>query len=241
MRIAMWSGPRNLSTAMMYAFAARSDCVVVDEPFYASYLSATGHVHPMQQDILDSQPCIAQNVVKQCLGTIPNNKPLFYLKQMTHHMVKGFPKDWLSSLTNVFLIRHPARVVASYQRKRETPTLEDIGFVQQCELFEYARALTGTTPTVVDSDDILANPEGVISALCKRIGIVYQPQMLSWPAGGNEADGVWAPHWYESVWKSTGLKASPQKPVPELKNGLDEIVQQAMPFYEKMVKFKLSA
>lgn len=240
MRIAMWSGPRNLSTAMMYAFAARSDCAVIDEPFYAAYLSATGLAHPMQQEILDSQPVTAQEVIKQCLGVIPNNKPLFYQKQMTHHMVKGFPRDWLSSLTNVFLIRHPVHVLASYQKKRENPTLEDIGFLQQCELFEHAKAHTETIPTVIDSDDILANPERIISALCERIGIIYQPQMLSWPAGGNKADGTWAPHWYESAWKSTGFKACSRRPLPHLNSDLDKIAQQAMPFYENMLSFKLS-
>ena len=237
MRIAMWSGPRNLSTAMMYAFSARSDCAVIDEPFYATYLTETGLVHPMQQAILDSQPRNAKDVIKQCLGDTPNNKPHFYQKHMTHHMLETIELDWLSELTNVFLIRHPARVVASYQAKRENPTLEDIGFIQQLRLLRYVRDNLGQTPIVVDSDRLLENPEEALRKLCCAIGIDFQPSMLSWPAGGNTADGAWAPHWYESVWKSTGLTASPQKPLPLLNDALNQVAEQAMPYYVEMKRY----
>lgn len=239
MRIAMWSGPRNLSTAMMYAFAARSDCAVIDEPFYAAYLRATGLQHPMQQAIIAAQPSQPKKVIAQCLGEYPENKPLFYQKHMTHHMVESFPLDWLGELTNVFLIRHPARVVASYQQKRESPTLSDIGFARQLDLFNTVKSLTGNTPVVIDSDDILENPTKALATLCEVIGIEYQSQMLSWPQGGNAADGVWAPHWYASVWESTGLTASPSKPLPELEGELGKLVQDAMPYYELMAKNKL--
>lgn len=239
MKIAMWSGPRNLSTAMMYAFAARSDCAVVDEPFYAAYLKATGLVHPMQEEILRSQPLHADEVVQQCVGGAPHDKPVFYQKQMTHHMLKTFPLEWLSLLTNVFLIRHPARVVASYQQKRENPSLEDIGFERQFELFNYVKTMMGKPPIVIDSDDILAAPDASLRKLCAAVGIQYESQMLSWPAGGNTADGVWAPHWYGSVWKSTGLKASPSKPLPVLSGELATVCEQALPFYEQMAEFKL--
>ena len=239
MRIAMWSGPRNLSTAMMYAFAARSDCAVVDEPFYAAYLKASGLVHPMQEAILASQPTDANLVIKQCLDDIPDGKNLYYQKQMTHHMLAPFSLDWLADVNNVFLIRHPARVVASYQQKRENPTLEDIGFVKQLEIFNYVRNRLGRTPVVVDSDDILENPAQVLRALCEAIDIEYQPNMLSWQAGGHPADGVWAPHWYESVWKSTGLNATAKKPLPQLSSALSEIANAAMPYYEEMAKHKV--
>ncbi|GEA12561.1 HAD family hydrolase [Alteromonas sp. KUL49] len=239
MRIAMWSGPRNLSTAMMYAFAARTDCAVVDEPFYAAYLTATGLEHPMQEEILNAQPSEASTVIQQCLGDTPNGKSLFYQKQMTHHMVETFPLDWLSSLTNVFLIRHPARVVASYQQKRENPTLKDIGFVRQWELLHYVKNTLGKTPIVIDSDDVLEKPAAKLEALCEAIGIAYQPDMLHWPSGGNKDDGVWAPHWYGSVWKSTGLEATPKKPLPSLPSDLEAVVNQAMPYYEEMAALKL--
>jgi hypothetical protein len=241
MRIAMWSGPRNLSTAMMYSFAARADCAVIDEPFYAAYLIATGLKHPMQKDILGAQPHRPEEVIAQCLGDIPNGKKLFYQKHMTHHMVDGFPLDWFHSVTHVFLIRHPARVIHSYRQKREKPSLEDIGFKRQYELFELIKNQTGTPPIVVDSDDILSAPEPMLKVLCASIGIDYQSQMLSWPSGGNAADGVWAPHWYASVWKSTGLTASPPKPLPDLSddNDMTSLIEQALPFYLAMKQSKL--
>lgn len=241
MRIAMWSGPRNLSTAMMYSFAARSDCAVIDEPFYAAYLVATGFEHPMQQAILNSQPHHPDEVVSQCLSEIPKGKKLFYQKQMTHHMVDSFPLNWLHSVTNVFLIRHPARVVHSYRQKREKPSLEDIGFKRQFELFELIKNQTGTPPIVVDSDDILSAPEPMLKALCASIGIDYQSQMLSWPSGGNAADGVWAPHWYESVWKSTGLHATPAKPLPTFDSdkNMAELITKALPLYNTMYQYRL--
>ncbi|MEW9797071.1 HAD family hydrolase [Alteromonas sp. CYL-A6] len=240
MRIAMWSGPRNLSTAMMYAFAARRDCAVVDEPFYAAFLQHSGEIHPMQDAILASQPTDYDEVIAQCLGPIPDNKPLFYQKQMTHHMLPDTPLDWLDSLTNVFLLRHPARVIASYQQKRENPTLNDIGFVQQARLFDKV-VERGHQPVVVDSDDILANPEEMLRALCKAIGIVFDPAMLRWSPGGNPADGVWASHWYASVWQSDGLHATPRKPLPVLSGELTAVCDKAMPYYEKLAACVLSA
>lgn len=239
MRIAMWSGPRNLSTAMMYAFAARSDCAVVDEPFYAAYLHNSGEIHPMQAEILASQPNDYASVIEQCLGPHPTDMPLFYQKQMTHHILPDTPLDWLVNLTNVFLIRHPARVVASYQRKRENPRLEDIGFAQQVRIFEQVVAM-GLTPVVIDSDDILLDPSGMLMGLCKAIGIDYQPGMVRWAPGGNPADGVWAPHWYESVWQSDGLHARTPDPLPVLSDELEKLVGQAMPSYVRMANLKIT-
>ncbi len=156
-RIAMWSGPRNLSTAMMYSFGGRKDSTVVDEPFYAAYLAKTGIVHPMQNEILASQFQDPDMVARQLLA--PTDRPIFYQKHMTQHMVDGVPRAWMAHVTNVFLIRHPARVVASYAKKREGPQLDDIGFRQQAELFDHVTAL-GQTPIVVDSHDIRDDPAG---------------------------------------------------------------------------------
>ena len=239
MRIAMWSGPRNLSTAMMYAFAARQDCGVVDEPFYAAFLKASGEIHPMQDDILASQPHSADDVVAQCLGGAPNGKPIFYQKHMTHHMMPDFPMAWTDNVINVFLLRHPARVIASYHEKREKPVLDDIGIRQQAVLFQRQLDKTGTPPVVIDSDDLLVNPGAGLQALCEAIGIPYDEGMLSWPAGGHEADGVWASHWYNAVWASTGLKATPMKPLPELDDELKAVCEQALPYYRQLEPYKL--
>ena len=157
MRIAMWSGPRNLSTAMMYAFGNRGDCAVVDEPFYAAYLALTGLQHPMREEILESQSQEAIEVAQALVGPVPAAKPYFYQKHMTQHMIDGVPRDWMRQVTNVFLIRHPARVIASYAAKRENPVLDDIGFRQQAELFELCRSW-GQDPVVVDSHDIRDDP-----------------------------------------------------------------------------------
>ncbi|MFN3605890.1 MAG: 16S rRNA (cytosine(1402)-N(4))-methyltransferase, partial [Cypionkella sp.] len=156
----MWSGPRNLSTALMYAFAARGDCAVVDEPFYGAYLAATGIDHPMRDAVIASQPQDAAQVARACLGPNPHNQRLFYQKHMTLHMIPAFDRSFLRGLTNVFLIRHPARVIASYAKKREAPTLADIGFVQQAELFDQVAQMTGAAPLVLDASDVRADPHG---------------------------------------------------------------------------------
>ena len=163
MKIAMWSGPRNLSTAMMYAFAARGDCAVVDEPFYGAYLSATGIDHPMRDAVIASQNPDPAQVAAACTGPVPQAQSHFYQKHMTLHMIPAFPRGFMRDLTNVFLIRHPARVIASYAQKREAPTLADIGFLQQAELFDQVADLTGNAPPVIAAESIRANPERALS------------------------------------------------------------------------------
>lgn len=237
MRIAMWSGPRNLSTAMMYAFGNRGDCAVVDEPFYAAYLAMTGLDHPMRSEILDSQPQDPEAVAKALLGPVPGAKPYYYQKHMTQHMIPGVPRDWMREAVNVFLIRHPARVIASYAAKRENPTLEDIGFRQQAELFDQVRSW-GQTPVVVDSHDIRENPAAKLEQLCDAIGIPYSPKMLNWPKGGHKDDGVWAEHWYGAVWNSTGF-AGAEGPLPDVPDALQPVLQAAMPYYEQMKAVKI--
>lgn len=238
MKIAMWSGPRNLSTAMMYAFAARGDCAVVDEPFYAAYLAATGLAHPMQQEVIASQSTDPLQVAADCIGPIPQGQSLFYQKHMTLHMIPGFPRDFLRDLTNVFLIRHPARVVASYAKKREGPTLADIGFQQQAQLFDQIADQLGHAPLVIDSADIRANPTRALSGLCAALGISFTEKMLHWPAGPKPYDGIWAPHWYNAVHRSTGFE-DPEAALPDLAKHYADLVDQALPYYEKLTAHKL--
>lgn len=232
MRIAMWSGPRNLSTAMMYAFAARGDCAVVDEPFYAAYLAMTRLDHPMRKQILAAQPQDPETVVAQITGSVPGGLPHFYQKHMTQHMLPGIPRDWMRGVTNVFLIRHPARVIASYAAKREDPTLDDIGFRQQAELFDLVKTW-GQSPVVIDSHDIRADPRGMLERLCRAIGLEFTDRMLHWPKGGHPDDGVWAAHWYAAVWNSTGF-AGAEGPLPDLTGDYADLCAQAMPFYDRM-------
>ncbi|MEJ2480423.1 MAG: hypothetical protein P8Y78_09645 [Acidihalobacter sp.] len=233
MRIAMWSGPRNLSTALMYAFAARGDCAVWDEPFYAAYLQATGIDHPMRGEIIAAGETDPMKVAAVCAGEVPDGLNLFYQKHMTLHMIPGFPRDFMRACENVFLIRHPARVVASYARKREGPMLEDIGFVQQAELFDEVADWLGRAPLVVDSADIRAEPRETLKKLCGALGVPFTDKMLSWPAGGHPDDGVWASHWYGAVHRSTGF-AEPEGALPELSGEYASLVDSALPYYEKL-------
>lgn len=237
MRIAMWSGPRNLSTAMMYSFGARGDCAVVDEPFYGPYLRMTGLDHPMRAEILASRPEGEDEVVAGILGSVPAQKPHYYQKHMTQHMVAGMPREWMAEVTNVFLIRHPARVIASFGAKWDGFGLSDIGFTQQTELFEHCRAL-GQNPVVVDSSDIRRDPEGVLRKLCAAIGLEFDPAMLSWPRGGHPADGVWAAHWYGAVHGSTGF-APAEGDLPVLEGVAADLLAEALPHYERLARVKI--
>jgi hypothetical protein len=237
-RIAMWSGPRNLSTAMMYAFAARGDCAVWDEPFYAAYLNATGLYHPMTPEVIAGGEPDPARVARACLGPIPGGQGLFYQKHMTVHMIPAFDRGFMRGLTNVFLIRHPARVVASYARKRENPTLTDIGFVQQAELFDQVAGWMGRAPLVIDSADIRENPARALGRLCAGLGIPVTERMLHWPAGPKPYDGVWAPHWYNAVHASTGFD-DPEGPLPVLTGEAARLAEAALPHYERLAGHRL--
>lgn len=235
MRIAMWSGPRNLSTTMMRAFGARADTAAIDEPFYAAYLDITGLRHPMTDEILARHEADPRKVITHLTGPVPEGKTVFYQKHMTHHMVDAIPMDWLGQIErHVVLIRHPARVVASYSRKMELLSAEVMGFPQQERLWGQLTAARGAAPAVVDADNILADPEGVLRRLCAVIGLDWDSAMLSWPPGLRPEDGAWAPHWYDAVWRSTGFGAPPG-PLPELSGEAAQIAQGALPGYERLL------
>ena len=231
--IAMWSGPRNISTAMMYAFANRADCTVWDEPFYAHYLSATGITHPVGEEIIAAGETDYDAVVDMCLAKPDAAKPVFYQKHMTHHMLLGQDWRWCLPLANVFLIRSPDRVLASYSAKRESVTLADIGFERQLDLFNMVADEHGEAPLVVDCEDILSAPADSLRSLCEKIGIPFEPAMLSWPPGPKPFDGVWAKHWYNAAWKSSGF-ADPKTDYPDLGTDLARIADQARPIYDKL-------
>lgn len=238
MNIAMWSGPRNLSTAMMYAFGARADCAVWDEPFYAAYLAMTGLEHPMQEAIIAAGEPDPARVAERCAAPAPSGRPHFYQKHMTHHMIEGVPRDWFDQVQHVFLIRHPARVLASYAAKRENPTLADIGFVQQAEIFDAVRA-AGLPAIVIDSHDIRQAPQAMLSALCDALGLPFDPAMLSWPAGGHRDDGVWAAHWYDAVHRSTGF-AGPEGAMPAVPEALTSVYDAALEPYQRLQALALA-
>ena len=239
MRIAMWSGPRNLSTAMMYAFAQRPDCAVWDEPFYAAYLVRSGLDHPMRDEVIAVGESDQERVVARLQAPIPNGKEHFYQKHMTHHMLPGFDLSWAINCRNVFLIRHPARVVASYAAKREDPDFADLGFDRQLEIFEYLFA-RGCDPIVIDSGDILANPKRALRSLCKALGLPFDTAMLNWSTGPKTFDGVWAAHWYNAVHATTGFSGS-EAELPRLTGTYADLVSQALPIYREMRSSRLGA
>jgi len=242
LRIAMWSGPRNISTAMMRAFGNRADCAVSDEPFYGAYLQATGLDHPMREAVIASQPRDWRQVVALMTGPVPGGKPIWYQKHMTHHMIPGFGRDWIDGLANAFLIRAPEAVLTSYAQKRDAFALEEIGLPAQLALFERAAQRLGRAPPVVDGADVLADPKGMLGALCAALGVAFDAAMLSWPAGPRASDGVWAPAWYEAVEKSTGF-GPPRREAgfDDLSDALKPIAEAARPYYQAMARHKLAA
>lgn len=233
----MWSGPRNLSTAMMYAFGNRTDCAATDEPFYAAFLAKTGLDHPMRAEVLASQSNDETQVAQDMVGPVPGGRAIWYQKHMCHHMVDGMPLDWMGEVTNVFLIRHPARVIASYVAKRERPTAEDIGFVRQVALFDEVAA-RGPAPIVIESSDIRADPDRALRVLCAALGVPFNPAMLEWPAGPKPFDGIWAAHWYDAVHRSTGF-AGAEGPLPKLEGEAADLMRASMPYYERMTEHRL--
>ncbi len=204
LRIAMWSGPRNISTAMMRAWENRGDCAVSDEPLYAAYLAATGIDHPMREEVIAAGDIDSDHVIRALLGPVPEGKPLWYQKHMAHHLLPGMDRAWIAGLANVLLIRDPREVVASYLKARAAVTPEDIGLPQQMELFRMLSD-ADTQPPIIDASDFLRAPEAHLRALCESFGIGFTDRMLHWPAGPRASDGVWAPHWYAQVWKSAGF------------------------------------
>ena len=240
-RVAMWSGPRNISTAMMRSFEARGDCAVVDEPFYAAYLSQTGIDHPLRDQVIASQACDWRQVAAQMLGTVPDRKPIWYQKHMTLHLLQDFGRDWLSNVRNAFLIRNPEAVLASYVRKREDVSLADVGFVQQHELFLQVAERQGKAPPVIDSDDVLRDPARTLALLCAALGVRYSDAMLSWSAGRRATDGVWAPAWYQAVEQSTGFVAPGNVPAPPLPAHLQTLADLARPHYAALARYRLRA
>lgn len=238
-RIAMWSGPRNISTAMMRAFENRPDCSVSDEPLYGAWLDITGAAHPMRKKVIAAMETDWTKVVETLTGPVPGDRAVWYQKHMTHHLLPEMLRHgWLSRLTHVFLIRDPTRVVASYLKKRGTVSPEDIGIPQQVKLYDFVRDKLGQDPPVIDSGEFLRDPEGHLHALCERLGIEFRPEMLSWPEGPRDSDGPWAPHWYQNVWQSTGFQGPPATH-PRPGGHAGEVAAACRPAYERLYRERL--
>ncbi len=238
LRIAMWSGPRNISTAMMRAFENRGDCAVVDEPFYACYLAETGLDHPGRNEVIAAGETDWRRVVAALVGPVPDGKPMFYQKHMTHHMLASIGHDWFDAVTHVFLIRDPREVLSSYLKSRPHATAGDIGVPQEAALYDEIARRTGAAPPVIDADEFLKNPQGHLRALCTLLQIPFTDRMLNWPPGPRASDGIWAPYWYDAVQKSTGFEPWRERWLALGDAHLD-VIRDCLPSYERLYALRL--
>jgi len=245
-RICGWSGPRNLSTALMRAWENRADCAVWDEPFYGAYLAATGIEHPGRDEVLAATETNPVAVARACTGEPPNAAgapsaaPLYYQKHMSQHMLPGVDLTWTDASRHIFLIRDPAEVIASFAAVRETPTLDEIGVLRQRELFDWIAKRQGRPPPVIDAKDLRNDPDAILRALCAALDVPFDAAMLNWPAGPRDSDGVWAPWWYASVERSTGF--TPWEPSRHaLPEELRPLVDACLPHYAAMRAVALGA
>jgi hypothetical protein len=240
LRIAMWSGPRNLSTAMMRSFGSRADTFVSDEPFYGCFLEKTGADHPMRDEVIAAMECDWSSVMGALRGPVPNGSPVWYQKHMWHHMAGPVGYGDFAGFTHAFLIREPERMIASYLRKRESAQFENFGLDRQAEFFAREADRLGRAPPVVDANDVLTNPRAVLSTLCGALGIPWDDAMLSWAPGRRATDGVWAAHWYNAVERSTGFGPPETDPV-KLPNDARHLADRCQPYYEGLAAYKIRA
>jgi hypothetical protein len=236
-RINLWSSPRNISTAMMYAFAQRSDTVVFDEPLYAHYLKSTGIIHPGNDEILQSQNDNGKKVIEEII-LADYEKPVAFFKQMTHHL-EHISLDFLAQTKNIIFIRNPKQIIASYAQVIKNVTMQDVGIMKQWWLFNYLKE-KNLSCIVLDSNEILKSPGNVLQQLCAALGILYDENMLHWPAGPKTYDGVWAKYWYDNVHQSTGF--SKQKTSErELPSYLKALYEESKVYYEQLYPYSIKA
>ncbi len=237
-RIAMWSGPRNISTAMMRSWGSRADASVCDEPFYAHYLRETGLEHPGAAEVIASHECDPDRVVAWITGPPPGGAALWYQKHMTHHMLPSVRRDWFGAMRHAFLIRDPRAMLVSLLKKYARAELSDTGLPQQVAIFEQIARSSGEPPPVVDADDVLRDPPGMLAALCAALGVSFDPAMLSWAPGLRSTDGVWAKHWYENVAKTRTFDA-PRERVEELPESAADVYAECDRLYRRLAAQRL--
>ncbi len=240
LRLAMWSGPRNISTAMLRAWENRADTVVVDEPLYGFYLERTGLPHPGAAEVVAHEETDWRRVAERLTGPLPPGARIFYQKHMAHHLLPEVERDWLWGLAHAFLVRDPREMLLSLAKVTPQPSAEDTGLPQQQALFDQLRERTGRTPPVLDARDVLGDPRALLTRLCSAVGVAFDEAMLSWPAGPRDSDGCWAPHWYAAVEGSTGFQSwSPRD--GELTAELEAVRAECQPIYDALFAQRLTA
>jgi Sulfotransferase domain len=236
-RIAMWSGPRNISTAMMRSFSSRSDCAVSDEPFYGAYLKQTGEPHAMAAAIIAHMDCNWRSVAAAMRGPVSGGKAIWYQKHMSHHMEGPVSVDDFPDHIHIFLIREPALMVASYRHKNELVDARQLGFERLVDYHDRVSARLGRAAPVIDGNAVLAHPEAKLSALCTTIGIDWDPAMLSWQKGAHPSDGIWGTHWYNAVMASEGF--GPPTAPSALTDHEKRIADQCRSSYETLSRHRI--
>ena len=238
-RISMWSGPRNISTALMRSFENRTDTAVIDEPFYSFFLKNTGIKHPIYKEVIEKYDSSWNNIVNTLIGPIPNNKDIWYQKLMTHHWVETQPLDWITDTINCFLIRNPKQVILSYLKIYEDVTPALIGLPQQIYIFNYIIEQTNKIPIVISSEDILKNPKLMLQKLCNLLDIPFSEQMLSWPTGKRDSDGIWGEYWYKNVVKTSSFSKSSEKD-DEFPEQFSSLLDECNTYYKQIKKYKVT-
>ena len=239
-RIAMWSGPRNLSTALMRSFESRDDCHVTDEPFYGSFLKRTSIDHPMAYEVINEMECNYEKVAKEINGLLKNNKSIWYQKHMSHHILEGDDISWSQNMTNCFLIRSPEDMLFSYKKRREKFTSDDFGLEKQLEIFQKISSHSAKIPPVVDINKLLQDPEKYLKKLCELIDIPFSYKMLKWKAGSRESDGLWGKHWYKNVIETTGfIRKNSVKSDYNFTQDMKDILEIIRPAYKKLAEYSI--
>ena len=237
LKIAMWSGPRNISTAMMRSFENREDTKVLDEPFYAYYLNKTGLKHPLRDLVLESQSIDLNKLIKK-ITSDNHDSMIFYQKHMVHHIEEMPNIEWVKKFENCFLIRNPSKVINSYLKKNTLKNINEIGFKYQYELFKKFSKLTNKQPLVIDSDDVVHNPRKLLKKLCNKLNVDFSERMLSWPRGVRSSDGVWGKHWYNNVIASSNFIKKKESPIL-IPSKFKGILKDSMMYYEKLLSYKI--
>ena len=233
----MWSGPRNISTALMRSWASRADTRVIDEPFYAHYLKETGYDHPGAREIIAAYESDWRLVVDQLLAN-DNGKAIYYQKHMTQHMLQHIDRSWLSHISNCFLIRDPRRMLLSFSKVIPNPRIDQTGLPQQVELFNYVRRATGRIPPVIAARDVLRDPEGALRQLCAALDVAFDRAMLRWPRGRHPSDGIWGAHWYASVERTTSY-APYQEDATPVPDNLRPLLRECQELYAQIAPYRL--
>jgi len=237
-RIAMWSGPRNISTAMMRSWGSRSDTFVIDEPYYAYYLSQNDLEHPGRDEVISEGELDSDKVSQGLVNDTKDSCSIYYQKHITHHLLDSIDREWMKSVINCFLIRDPKDMIISYSKVHPNLNMHLLGLEEQNEIFEYVKNITGEIPPIVDAKDVLLNPRNILSKLCGNIGITFSEEMLSWSRGPRDTDGNWGKYWYKNVMNSTGFNEykSKKEDVPK---EYEQLYQKCYILYKKLHRLRL--